>query len=156
MKGREYFNESECRYCKDGYYPSAAGNCLPIVEQNCGQIIQNVGTCYYCLDNLKVVNGTCKSEDTCEIDNCEVCRRDGGDIYKCVRCEKNYGLNSNSECVLFTGGGCEIASSETACKTCRPGYFYKDGLCPESDFSRVSRILSFGIFALVFMFFERL
>ena len=104
------------------------------------------------MDNLKVVNGTCKSEETCNIDNCEVCRRDGGDIYKCVRCDSSYGLNSNSECVQFNGGGCEIANSETICKTCRPGYYYVDGLCLESDFSQVSRISVLGMLIGVLMF----
>lgn len=146
--GREYFNETECRYCKDGYRPDAAGACIAIEYQRCASVIQNVGTCDYCLDGLKVVNGSCNSEDTCDIDNCEVCRRDGGGSYKCARCKSSYGLNSNSECVEFAGGGCEIANTETVCKVCRPGYYYKDGLCEESDFSGLQRLSEFLILAL--------
>ena len=143
MTGKEYFNDSECRFCKDGYRPDAAARCVKIEYERCGSVIQNVGTCDYCMENLKVLNGTCSSEETCGIDNCEVCRRSEGGIYKCARCESSYGLNSNQECVQFTGGGCEIAKSETVCERCLPGYYYKDGLCPESDFSSalISKIL---------------
>lgn len=149
--GKEYFNETECRYCKDGFRPDAAGACVAIEYDRCGQVLQNVGTCDYCMDELRVVNGTCLSEDKCEIDNCEVCRRDGGGSYKCARCTSSYGLNSNSECVEFSGGGCEIANTETVCKTCRPGYYYKDGLCPESEFSGARLVLLAGAWALALL-----
>ena len=108
-----------------------------------------MGTCDYCLENLKVVNGTCNSPDTCDISNCEVCRRDSAGGYQCARCTSSYGLNGNNECVEFAGGGCEIAETETVCKTCRPGYYYKDGLCEESEFSGIEIIQGFVIFVLL-------
>ena len=57
--------------------------------------------------------------------------------YNCVKCNKKYAVNSDGICEPFKTGGCHILESETVCLTCLPGYYYSDGLCPESDFSFV-------------------
>ena len=148
-KGGEYFNETECRFCKDGFRPDASGKCVPIDYENCAQIIQNVGTCDYCMDNRKVVNGTCLLDESCNIQNCEMCRRDPSGNYRCAVCNNNHALNANNECVPFSGGGCLLAENETVCKLCRPGKYFKNGLCPDSDYSSV---FITSVLTLIFVF----
>jgi hypothetical protein len=41
--------------------------------------------------------------------------------------------------------------SESVCERCRPGFYYKDGLCPESEFSSVEvvKMIVMGVFGLM-------
>jgi hypothetical protein len=124
----EYALEGVCQRCRFGYYVDVNGKCVQIPEDGCAIFTVDSG-CEACFDGVKIVNGTCTSDQRCNNENCLICSSNG----VCMYCKSGYRAVWGLECTLAEGElyNC-LASRGPKCTLCDFNTHLVDGKCVNS------------------------
>jgi hypothetical protein len=125
-----YSNETTCRHCHFGYYPSA-GKCIKMPVSGCAMANDTTPeVCMGCFDQ-KLVSMDYKSCTTnkCSDSNCLVCTQFLGN-QMCVYCKKGWIAGESGNCLADTKN--EYISHQGNAE-CRLGYYMNKNVCTASD-----------------------
>lgn len=133
-----YNLDGSCKSCKYGYYLSKQGTCLEISQKGCLQLDYE-NKCIMCNEGVMIDEGSCSSNKNCLDNNCKYCGFINNNE-KCLVCKENYAVliqkgeyrcikekETNKNCWIVTSGNIE------QCAICKIDYFFKGGVCVESD-----------------------
>ena len=138
-----YNNPNSCKTCQYNYKPSDdSQTCVRVKIENCLQVSGN--KCVVCADGVMATNGECKKENSCNLENCQVCGMRQNVEY-CFVCHSGYATYFESDgqtphvscvpegentqnCSLLTPG------NKDECAVCDVGYYENStDLCVKSD-----------------------
>ena len=118
-------NMTMCFSCKDGYSLDFSYNCLDSISivPGCKQLVQGTTQCALCYSYYYRNNeGLCNN---C-IDKCKTCF----DSTKCIQCDDNYFLTSDSSgCLSYDKLLHCTDKKHKGCEKCEDGYFVENQYC---------------------------
>ena len=142
-----YKSATECLVCQFGYFLNDAGACQEIQTPDCAIYNKTTDKCTVCKDKMVAkTDGTCSSDNACEVSNCSYCETVGG-LSSCILCDKGYmalpGSNGVNSCLKETSSvtNCERVDSahNLKCAICDNGYYNLKGSCLVSSKYTISK-----------------
>ena len=134
-----YSQNTTCAQCVFGFSLDA-NNCTEITLPNCQRTTPSDNSkCLICDAGLLAVEGQCKEDSRCSIENCRYCAVEEG-TELCALCESGFSLvvgESGVECKEDGEGVKDCITlafgDEERCGLCRAGFYMNNGSCLESE-----------------------
>ena len=147
---QSYNGNNQCIACAEDYFLDANGKCIKIGDSNCASFTTGTG-CMACKNGVRVVSGTCNSDNKCATANCNICLENN----TCAKCNSGYILGANNVCAQGTPAvqNCVI-STQTGCSLCQRGYYDSNSLCVATGATKaVSRVIVGSLVGLIVSLF---
>lgn len=133
-----YSNDQTCSMCVFGY--SLQNNaCKSISVEKCVRTTKQGSQCLVCEKGILAVDGVCKSENKCSIDNCRYCAKEEG-VELCIMCDAGHSILATENGVVCNKDKEESfnclavdQNDKSRCSLCKAGFYASNEKCVESE-----------------------